>query len=259
MTSFAITTYDSPSFISTKMLTTAPYLHTRRPSPTTVEYTVSTHPPSTLSLRILLISTLLLRVLLGLSSLLLLHSAWQLNSYSSPLHSSTIAPPVFTNEFIWHIVAIIHFSPLGQLSTRLATSIPALVLVGGCILTLYSIFLRLHTSESLLVLRGLGIQTSTSSTTYLSTAATRFIPTEKIQDIFINEAFRGFEVRYYLVVVVEGEDEVVVVFPRLLPRRRIVESVWRGARECLYEPEKGERKDSLKEEGEAREKDGEKG
>lgn len=93
-------------------------------------------------------------------------------------------------------------------------------------------------SESLLVLRGLGIQTSTPSTTYLGTASTRFIPTEKIQDILVNEAFRGFEVRYYLVVVVEGEDEVVVVFPRLLPGRAIVERVWRGARGCLYEPEK---------------------
>lgn len=94
----------------------------------------------------------------------------------------------------------------------------------------------MHTTESLLVLRGLGIQTSTSSNTYLGSATTRFIPTEKIQDIFVNEAFRGFEVRYYLVVVVAGEDDVVVVFPRLLPRRHIVEKVWRGARACLYEP-----------------------
>ncbi|KJZ80191.1 hypothetical protein HIM_00041 [Hirsutella minnesotensis 3608] len=89
--------------------------------------------------------------------------------------------------------------------------------------------------ESLLVLRGLGVQTSESSPSYFAGAATRFIPTEKIQDIFVNEAFLGFEVRYYLVVVVEGEDDVVVVFPGLLPPRRIVETVWRGARECLYE------------------------
>jgi len=104
----------------------------------------------------------------------------------------------------------------------------------------YGTIRRVHTAESLLVLRGLGIQTSTSSTTYLGTASTRFIPTEKIQDILVNEAFRGFEVRYYLVVVVEGEDEVVVVFPRLLPGRAIVERVWRGARGCLYETEKRE-------------------
>lgn len=79
------------------------------------------------------------------------------------------------------------------------------------------------------------MQTRESPSSYLASAPTRFIPTEKIQDIFINEAFRGIEVRYYLIVVVEGEDDVVVVFPGLLPRRHIVETVWRGARECLYE------------------------
>lgn len=47
--------------------------------------------------------------------------------------------------------------------------------------------------------------------------------------------------RYYLVVVVEGEESVVVVFPRLLPRRKVVEEVWRGARSCLFEREKGEK------------------
>lgn len=88
-------------------------------------------------------------------------------------------------------------------------------------------------------MRGLGVQTSESPKTYLTSAPTRFIPTEKIQDIFVNEAFRGFEVRYYLIVVVEGEEDVVVVFPGLLPRRQIVETVWRGARECLRE--KGDR------------------
>ena len=64
---------------------------------------------------------------------------------------------------------------------------------------------------------------------------TRFIPTEKIQDIYINEAFRGFEVRYYLGAVVKGEEEVVVVFPKLLPGRDILERVWRGGRACLYD------------------------
>lgn len=69
------------------------------------------------------------------------------------------------------------------------------------------------TEESLLVIRGFGIQTSTSSSTYLSTAATRFIPTTQIQDIVIHEAFKGFEVRFYLAVIVEGEPDVLVVFP----------------------------------------------
>lgn len=36
-------------------------------------------------------------------------------------------------------------------------------------------------------------------------------------------------------IVVEGEEEVVVVFPRLLPRRGTLEIVWRGVRGGLWE------------------------
>ena len=70
-----------------------------------------------------------------------------------------------------------------------------------------------YAEESLLTLRTLGIQTSTLSSSYLLPSDTRFIPTSQIRDIFIHEAFKGFEVRFYLAVVVEGEGEVVVVFP----------------------------------------------
>lgn len=41
--------------------------------------------------------------------------------------------------------------------------------------------------------------------------------------------------RFYLAIVVEDEKDVVVVFPRLLPRRDILEVVWRGSRACLWE------------------------
>lgn len=67
--------------------------------------------------------------------------------------------------------------------------------------------------ESLLSICSLGIQTQTLSPSYLLPASTRFIPTAQIRDILIHEAFRGFEVRYYLAIVVEGEWDVVVVFP----------------------------------------------
>lgn len=110
------------------------------------------------------------------------------------------------------------------------------------------------------MIRGLGVQTSTSSPSYLSTASTRFIPTSVIQDIFIHEAFKGFEVKFYLAIVVEGEEDVVVVFPvsgamvlkwwgggvfrgiqadglqDIMPKRQMLEEVWRGTRACLYEP-----------------------
>ncbi|KAE8445170.1 hypothetical protein EG329_013667 [Mollisiaceae sp. DMI_Dod_QoI] len=217
------------------MLTTTPHLRTRRPSPTTVEYTVSTAPDLTLPLRALTLFTILLRLLIGLSVLLLLYSEFLQSSYALPLTPYSTTPPILSTDYIFHIAYILTTSSLGNLFSTLSSRIPALFLIPISFTLLYALSLRLHTTESLLVLRGLGIQTSSSSSTYLSSSTTRFIPTEKIQDIFINEAFRGFEVRYYLVVVVEGEESVVVVFPRLLPRRAIVESVWRGARGCLFE------------------------
>jgi phosphatidylinositol glycan class H protein len=221
------------------MLTTTPHLRRRRPSPTTVEYTVSTSPTLTLPLRLLLLTTFLLRISTGLSVLLLLYSKFLLSPLSTPLELYPTVPHFFSNDYIWHVVSLIVSSRLGQSFSHLAAKTPLIVLGPLSLATLYCCLLRIHTTESLLVLRGLGIQTSTSSETYLSTATTRFIPTEKIQDILVNEAFRGFEVRYYLVVVVEGEEDVVVVFPRLLPRRVIVEQVWRGVRRCLFEPSEG--------------------
>lgn len=87
-------------------------------------------------------------------------------------------------------------------------------------------------------MRGLGIQLSSSPSSYLSTSTTRFIPTSQIQDIFIHEAFLGFEVRFYLAVIVVGEKDAVVVFPKLLPKREILETVWRGSRAVLFQPPK---------------------
>lgn len=144
---------------------------------------------------------------------------------------------MFYGAALSHAIRTIDDSAPGRLALRLASSaaVPLPVLIAGCLIAAYAMLLRTHATESLLVLRGLGIQTSSTGGSYLSAAATRFIPTEKIQDVLVNEAFRGFEVRYYLIVVVEGEDDLVVVFPQILPRKKIVETVWRGVRGCLWE------------------------
>lgn len=85
------------------------------------------------------------------------------------------------------------------------------------------------------MIRGLGIQIASSPDSWLSTSTTQFIPTTAIQDILIHEAFVGFEVKFYLAIIVRGEKEGVVVFPKLMPRRHVLEEVWRGARAVLYE------------------------
>ncbi|ETS79121.1 hypothetical protein PFICI_08974 [Pestalotiopsis fici W106-1] len=221
------------------MLTTAPRLHIRRPSPTTTEFTVSTLPPQTVPLRLLLGLVHAARVVLSLSTLLVLYAAWSLSPYGTVRPGAALARPAELVSFDL-ILYLLHgcltaTGAGGRLAVAVAASTPTWALLPGCALALYAAVRRLHTSESLLVLRGLGIQTSSSGHTVLGGPATRFIPTEKIRDVLINEAFLGFEVRYYLAVVVEGEDEVVVVFPKLLPRRDVVERVWRAVRSCLFE------------------------
>ncbi|KAI6780292.1 Gpi-c transferase complex [Emericellopsis cladophorae] len=219
------------------MLTTMPRLYTRRPSPTTAEFTVTTLPPPTIPLRILRVLLLALRVALVLLTALALHARWLSSPYAQ--HSLSTTCPTgdgwFSLEAVWYALDTLHKSGLGQLVGGLVENVPLVVLLPVAAALCYLLALRVHTTESLLVMRGLGMQTSSSPATYLASATSRFIPTEKIRDVFVNEAFRGFEVRYYLIVVVEGEENVVVVFPRLLPRRAIVETVWRCARACLYE------------------------
>ena len=209
------------------MLSTTPYLRIRRPSPTTVDFTVTTSPPPTLSLRLLNGTLIVLRLLLAILTLLLLRA--------SAIHS--LPPQIHSHILFSSFFAPLDSSPLGTLifSPTSSPLPPFTIVLPLSLVILYILSLCLFRSESLLVMRGLGVQTTESSGSYLRAAATRFIPTEKIQDVLVNEAFRGFEVRYYLVVVVEGEEDVVVVFPGLLPGRKIVEEVWRGVRGCLYE------------------------
>ncbi|KAL1837645.1 hypothetical protein VTJ49DRAFT_3544 [Mycothermus thermophilus] len=310
------------------MLTTAPHLYIRRPSPTTAEFTVTTCPPLTLPLRLLLFALSLVRLALLSAAILTLHSrlAHRLPYLSStqPIpHPHPHLPPA-PEAGLKPLPAHHHDPSLADLTTslrsldlptfalgllalasrsRFATALARLLApvpdTAACPLAMAVVYAavcaRLHRTESVLVLRGLGIQTSTArgimggvgsfvtTTTTTGTGMnggvgkgevgnkagdavagglggwlgtvqswllgcltvgwgawgkqTRFIPTEKIRDVLINEAFRGFEVRYYLIVVVEGEEELVVLFPGLLPRRRIVEAVWRGIRGCLWEEE----------------------
>lgn len=272
------------------MLSTAPHLEIRRPSPSTAEFTVTTRPrPTTLGLRAALAVVFVGRILLALAALLLLHDKWteafptprrQPSSSSSSPQPRSGSGSLFsfldednTAATAAHLflaaLATAHASPPGRQLARLAAATPTWVLAPLCALALHVAQLRLHTSESLLVLRGLGVQTRSQGPGYLFSSSLRglfglasfsaggggggdggggggggrFIPVDKVRDVLINEAFLGFEVRYYLVIVVEGEEELVVVFPRLLPRRRTVEAVWRGVRGCLYEPQPAGRPD----------------
>ncbi|KAL2110393.1 hypothetical protein VUR80DRAFT_1236 [Thermomyces stellatus] len=198
------------------MLFKKPRLRTRRPSPTTVEYTLSTKPPPTLPTILLHVFILLLRLLLLSCAALLPLSQLGLYVASPTLHSVLATRP-------------------GAALSRLSSSLPAPATPAAALVLAYIALRRLHVTESVLVLRGLGIQTRTSAAVWGLGDATRFIPTEQIRDVLVNEVFVGFGVQYVLVVVVEGEEDMVVVFPRLGGGKEVVLRVWRGVRACLFE------------------------
>lgn len=175
-------------------------LTTTQTTSTTVLYTASTrHDSTTFTSRIFDALLILLRIITATSTLAILYLKLTLTySFSSPFHLP---------------------SPHGFLSTippflPSNLSLPHLYVLLPCTLfLLYLSILKTYSSESLLVIRGLGLQISSSGATYMTSPTTRFIPTTSIQDVFLHEIFVGFEVRYYLLVVVEGEEEFVVVFP----------------------------------------------
>ncbi|KAL4907951.1 hypothetical protein BDW74DRAFT_148287 [Aspergillus multicolor] len=198
------------------------HLISRRPSPTTASFTVSNASRHTSTAAKLFFHFQFLLRWIVFMGVLLLHAAQFRQAFF--IQDGAIVP--------WPAV---WSSPLGSFVCRIADTYNFIAIALVSALVIFGVFRKGYTEESLLVIRGLGIQTSTSSPTYLSKAATRFIPTTEIQDIVIHEAFKGFEVRFYLAVVVVGEPEVVVVFPKLLPNRAKLEEVWRGSRHCLYD------------------------
>ena len=171
-------------------------LSIKRPTPTTVSYTVSTRSePSTFAAQLTNAISILLRLAAGLVVLIAL-----LHEHQTLFHST-----------IYRLPASLH-SLLPALPRILATLPPALR-IGVYALVSWLVLRKGYTSESLLVVRGLGVQTATAGSSFLWGGSTRFIAASAVQDIFIHEAFRGFEVRFYLCIVVEGEEGVVVVFP----------------------------------------------
>jgi phosphatidylinositol glycan class H protein len=175
----------------------------KRPTPTTVLYTVSTRAQKkTLTAHITAYLFILVRIFIGVLVAAVVFLDYQ---KSGPTPSQLGA-------LVWLENTLLK-SPFGHFAILLINTTGLIYRLLICAALTWLVFRKGYTEESLLVIRGLGVQTSTSSPSYLGTSSTRFIPTSHIQDIFIHEAFKGFEVRFYLNIVVEGEEDVVVVFP----------------------------------------------
>lgn len=189
------------------MYVNPPTLRIRSPSSTTVEFTVTNAPPGTVSRRILavIIAHIRLALFIAVVSLLAV-KYWP-------------GPP-----FPQAVPLLLH--PMLERLSCFAEGVHWQTLLPASLVTLYLVFFTGgYTEESLVVIRDLGVQISTR-TGWWGGRKSRFIPTSCVGDLWIHEGFRGFEVRFYLAVVVEGEEGLVVVFPVSLYASVLNSSVW---------------------------------
>ncbi|CAG8532333.1 8120_t:CDS:2 [Acaulospora morrowiae] len=87
-------------------------------------------------------------------------------------------------------------------------------------------------SESILSVRDVGVQVTT---VYLNgRSVSKFIDKSKISDIIINEGITMLQVKFYMAIIVEGQDRMVVVFQHLLPKLNVLIQVYRGTRSVIF-------------------------
>lgn len=92
--------------------------------------------------------------------------------------------------------------------------------------------------ESIMVMKNIGVELSTtkrSSIFFLRDSKIEtFIRATDIVDLVILEAFKGYEVIFYLVIIRRSQSKLTIVFENLLPRRHQLETVLRGSRKVLF-------------------------
>lgn len=85
--------------------------------------------------------------------------------------------------------------------------------------------------ESLLVIKDLGVEIKTSY--MLLRSETLFIDQARILEVILNEGVYEWEVRFYMAIIIEGQDSMEVVFHHLKPRLSVLLPVYHGTRACL--------------------------
>lgn len=106
---------------------------------------------------------------------------------------------------------------------------------------LFRIALRLFQSkeESVCAINGVGLQFHRKNVLGRM-VATRFVDHSSIRALVIHEGYYRHQAIFYLAIVVEGEEDVLVVFEETLPRVNVLKKVLRGLRCVLYgESEEG--------------------
>lgn len=93
--------------------------------------------------------------------------------------------------------------------------------------------MRTSLTETFSVFRSFGVQLE-SQGRFCWQNRVRFIPEHDVVDIVINEVFVGFTIKYVLVIIVDGQSKLDVVFADSQPRLQVLQPIWQESRQCLY-------------------------
>lgn len=94
-------------------------------------------------------------------------------------------------------------------------------LVAAC-----SLALRTYKSESVLILDGLGVQTSQHGFVRWITDHSTFYAKNIIRACVINEIFEGFNISYVIQIIRENSDELSMLFPTVRPKLALLHEIW---------------------------------
>lgn len=91
--------------------------------------------------------------------------------------------------------------------------------------------LKTRVTETVIVINGLGMQIERKGRYRIISNSDRFIPSDAIRAVFINEVFEGSHVVYVIQMVFNQTNEVGLVFKELRPQLPVLQEVWKSIKQ----------------------------
>lgn len=141
-------------------------------------------------------------------------------------------PSNYASRVMMNLALLVLLNSLSAIivQTRLPLEMRAKIVTGAIAFFLSSLLLRRPPIESLVVYRNYGVQVTTVRGFLLLPdqlnikwlAQSQFIPRDEIVDIVINEGFcRGFQVIFYLAVIIRDSKKLKLLFPVCIKRIKL--------------------------------------
>jgi hypothetical protein len=92
---------------------------------------------------------------------------------------------------------------------------------------------RLVVEESLLAMRGLGLQLTTRRDD--GSTSSQFIDAQSVKALVVNEGVQSCDVWYYLAVVVVGRPTMVLAYEASRPRLAVLSHIYKRVHSLMYE------------------------